>query len=454
MDALVRVIVRARKDAKAVRAALERFFPDWPVEVVSLHGVRGAEEILDAVMSARRRGCLHLVLLGRREEGAARLVQEEAPLDTVAHVVPRARVRNARLEMIAGELVEALSVFSSGVYWRPVGGGRVVYSASPKPPRGFGRVEGLPMGVGADPFLALGMWRRLLGARGLSVGADPLIVKTGSAGEHLVYQAGSRVARLILGHTATSVEVLGGYEPVDVDVGGCVEASMGYLRLLEDSAVSMLRRAGEGVDRVVVPWSGGKDSTAALLLAVKAFGRGGVEAVYVDTGLDYAFTRRYLDMVAGMLGVEYRVVEAPVARLVREGWRLSIGYRWCTGLKLEALKSYVSRLDGRVLLVVGDRGAESQRRLWRTPLGRERLLGAAGRAAPLKAWGAIHVQLYLLANRVPLHPLYALGFYRIGCCLCPSLREWEVSASLRVGAVRSQLPGWALSLLEPPRGEA
>lgn len=448
MQAPIIVMVRARKDAKALRAAVERFYPDWPIEVVSLHGVRRGEELLDAVMAARRRGSLHLVLLGRREAEAARLVQEEAPLDTVAHIVPRARVRNARLEMIAWELMNALSVFTSGVYYRVVGG-RCVYAASPKPPRGFTGVEGLPAGPGADPFLGLGAWRRLLSRRGLGVGADPLIVKTGVEGEHYVYQAGRRAARLVLGHESTSVEDYGGWASVDVDVGASVAASLGYLRVLEEAAVSMLRRAAEehGVERVVVPWSGGKDSTAALLLALKAFGRSMVDPVYVDTGLDYSLTRRYLDHVSGLLGVEYSVVEAPVARLVREGWRLSIGYRWCTGLKLEALRSYVERVGCRTMLVVGDRGAESQRRMRRTPLGPERLLGAEARAAPMKAWSALHVQLYLLANRVPLHPLYSLGFYRIGCSVCPSLRRWEVEATLSSRVVRGSVDEWALRLL-------
>ncbi|WP_457753138.1 phosphoadenosine phosphosulfate reductase domain-containing protein [Thermococcus sp.] len=37
------------------------------------------------------------------------------------------------------------------------------------------------------------------------------------------------------------------------------------------------------------------------------------------------------------------------------------------------------------------------------------------------------VQLYILMNGFDLHPLYYEGFYRLGCTICPSLADWEIT---------------------------
>jgi len=46
--------------------------------------------------------------------------------------------------------------------------------------------------------------------------------------------------------------------------------------------------------------------------------------------------------------------------------------------------------------------------------------------APIKMWNVTHTQLYPLQNNIPLNPLYELGFYRLGCYICPALRSWEI----------------------------
>jgi 3'-phosphoadenosine 5'-phosphosulfate sulfotransferase (PAPS reductase)/FAD synthetase len=59
-------------------------------------------------------------------------------------------------------------------------------------------------------------------------------------------------------------------------------------------------------------------------------------------------------------------------------------------------------------MVVGDREAESSSRLNRpATIEHEDHV----EAAPIKFWSAMHVQLYLALNKVPLNPMYDYGFF-------------------------------------------
>ena len=200
------------------------------------------------------------------------------------------------------------------------------------------------------------------------------------------------------------------------------------LRLLEESSLSFL--SSLDVDHVVAPWSGGKDSTAALLLAFKAFGRRRVHPLFLDTGVEFRETYEYVESLSRQLGFSYVKARAGVREALKAGRGLPThGDRWCTAMKVEAAERYVAQLsrDGRVLVVVGDREAESEARLRRPALINH---GGYLEAAPIKPWGAIHVQLYLALQGVPANPMYELGFFRLGCYVCPALQSWELKIAL------------------------
>jgi 3'-phosphoadenosine 5'-phosphosulfate sulfotransferase (PAPS reductase)/FAD synthetase len=122
---------------------------------------------------------------------------------------------------------------------------------------------------------------------------------------------------------------------------------------------------------VFVPLSGGKDSSAALILAVKAFGAKRVTAVYVDMGVDFPHNSEYVRWLAAKLGVRLEVVRAPVLEeLLLRGLPTHGAGRWCTGLKLDALRSVLRELAqtaSEPVVVVGDRDAESKSKSRRPP---------------------------------------------------------------------------------------
>ena len=433
------LFVRARKDAKALRAAVEKYYSDWPIEVETLGGVRAANDLINAVMERRREGCLHVVMLGREDWNSADILESSTPLDVVVYRVPRSRVRNTRLAMLADMVVEALSSFTTRVYWDS---GIKAYVASTKPLRHNQIRLSIPEASSVDVFLGTGLWKRLLELKcGMKLGENPLIARVGEGvGRHLVFQGPKAVAAIDFEVAGLPLQrLVEDYEVVDVDIDSVLEASQPFLNVLVEWSKTLLKRVFEEVepDTVIVPWSGGKDSTATLLLALEVIPRHLLQVVYVDTGTEFPQTHEYVEALAGKLGIDVIRLYAGVDRELLSGSRPFPTHdnRWCTGLKLEALKKFFLSQKGKKLVIVGDRGVESVKRSERSPFSQDTMIGVQDtyRVAPLKIWSALHVQLYLLSRGVNLHPLYGMGFYRIGCYMCPSLRSWELYAMRESG---------------------
>jgi len=199
------------------------------------------------------------------------------------------------------------------------------------------------------------------------------------------------------------------------------------LELLETASVNYL--LSFDVDYAVVPWSGGKDSTATLIPSLKALGKK-VVPVFADTGLEFKETLKYVDDLACQLGISPIKLKAPIKEAIEFGRELpTIRNRWCMHLKVKATQEYIRQLSktGKVLMIVGDREAESPSRLKRlATIEHEDHV----EVAPIKLWSAMHVQLYLTYNKVPLNPMYDYGFFRVGCYICLALRSWETSLIL------------------------
>lgn len=409
---MYRVLVRAKKDADAVKAALRVFYEGWGIEVATAGGARGYEDFRDALSKAVDPARFNIVLLGREDAGKMQL-EEEMPLNVAFSLVPRERVRNARLTTIRDAIERGRAKIRNTVRWR----GAYV----------LGRCEGADLGVEPHPaydvFLLLG--ERAVGLVSEHIGArleGPLLLVRKMGGEHDVYAGPSLVGRLRIPDSGRVSGERLGEQAEGTSLERLLAENERVLETLERVSASLLERVGREFDTVVVPWSGGRDSTAALLLARKALGSK-VKAVYVDMGLEFRGSREHVIEVSERLGVELHVARVDLGRYVRSVGLPSHDNRWCTRLKIEALYSKVREVaEGRTLIVVGDRDAESELRSKRGPV---REHEEFTQAAPLKNWSAAQAQLYILRHGVPLHPLYELGFYRIGCWVCPALRSWE-----------------------------
>ncbi len=230
-----------------------------------------------------------------------------------------------------------------------------------------------------------------------------------------------------------------GFQPLEpAGLDEAVEANREALGALAAEAREWIRRVYRSVlggqGRVYVALSGGADSSAVLSLAREALGEERVTAVYVDTGMEFPETRRHVERLAAMLGVELEVVEAnrnPLEEVRRRGL-MTRDNRWCTRLlKLEPLRRFYRRRGARLVLD-GARSLESTGRAATPRLGENPLIPGILRALPIHHWSRLMVQLYLAERNIPLLHLYQEGLTRIGCIACPAMHLYELHIAYRL----------------------
>ncbi len=426
---MFRFIVRSKRDADAVKAVITRFYESWDVDVATLRGARTVKDVADRLEEVLLENKYNIVLLGREDRKVIEAFEDRVPVNTVIHMVPRARVRNTRLEHLYYEIEVARSKIRLRTTWI---GSKNTYSIAND---GIG-LESYEYSPAYDVFLGIGEWFRRHVERIINgpIGDNPLIVRQ-MGGKHYIYNGPHRHAELLIPDEGLSPRgrlLKNNYNDiVDIDIHDVVEYNTSALGVHERISIGMLENFREKVDVVIVPWSGGKDSTAALLLAIKVFGRDIVKPVYVDTGVDFPWIREYLDKVATKLGIDYDIEYAGIDKELLSGRQEMPTHdnRWCTMLKIQSVRRFIEKYRGvKKLLVLGDRDTESERRSRRPVVRIENEETIA--IAPLKMWSTLHVQLYLLGNNVELNPLYEHGFYRLGCYICPALRSWEINIML------------------------
>jgi phosphoadenosine phosphosulfate reductase len=172
---------------------------------------------------------------------------------------------------------------------------------------------------------------------------------------------------------------------------------------------------------VNVSFSGGKDSLATLLLAMKALGR--VPILFADTGLEFPETYECIEKTC-----EYYDLDIIRTSGEKEFWETlaregppAINYRWCCKTcKLDPVKRVIIERWGECLSFIGQRKYESSRRAVSKRVWRNSKVPNQLSAAPVHHWTAMHVWLYIFREKGPYNILYEQGLDRIGCFMCPS----------------------------------
>ena len=429
----MKILVRSKRDADAVNAVLKRFaeVSHWRVE--SLGGLRG-ERLVQEIQS--RIEPFTIILLGREEAGIyplAKPLEDKIPFTAVIQARTR-KVRNSTVEMIHSLLTRGRAVIRLKTKWNK----SYILSGAPK-----GKTLDLPVEPYYDTFFLYSKGaKRILEILGLAGDPGLLLVLKGPRGLHYVFSGGTLVGKVDFATPSYKLEPQGEKYSDTIaktSIEELIEENTSILELLEDNAIELIREAYNSVQpkRVVVPVSGGKDSSAALLLASKALDPDIITAIYVDTGIDFPENREAAERIASRAGIDLLKVTGGVDRGLMEGLPLpSPENRWCTGRKLEALRKGIEKVEpsGRVLLVVGDRDSESEKRS-RRPLVRIDNALPYPAVSPLRLWSGAHVMGYLWMRGGLVNKLYSLGFYRTGCYLCFSLRAWELHIMVEEGLV-------------------
>ncbi|RYC70745.1 phosphoadenosine phosphosulfate reductase family protein [Spirosoma sordidisoli] len=212
--------------------------------------------------------------------------------------------------------------------------------------------------------------------------------------------------------------------------------------------------------KAFVSFSGGKDSQACLIWAVKTWGQK-VEAVFCDTGHEHPLTYIHVQEVCDQLGVALHTLKSKKYAgfgdmSIQKGRFPSTKARFCTEeLKIKPMVDFVLSQETDLLVIQGIRKDESNSRSkmeeqchyfkgWIEPYGKdkkgrprfntyrkkdvlihmERYSSTIMR--PIFDWTSQDVINYILENNQKPNPLYYKGFSRVGCFPCIMCRQSEL----------------------------
>lgn len=203
--------------------------------------------------------------------------------------------------------------------------------------------------------------------------------------------------------------------------------------------------------KVLVLFSGGKDSQACLIQACKEFGPANIEAIFCDTGWEHHLTYQHVHNVVEMMGVKLTILKSKIGgfeNLCKNmKWFPDTTHRMCTvQLKIQPFIDFVLNQNQNLLIIQGIRAAESAARS-KMPCSADyfqEYFDGTGRKLyrkkEVKIWcskykatverpmlGASSQQIidFILQNGQQPNPLYKRGASRVGCypCIYSRLRE-------------------------------
>jgi len=219
------------------------------------------------------------------------------------------------------------------------------------------------------------------------------------------------------------------YEPpLERPTGGCAD--------LEERVRQAAVALGDKLRgrRVMVDFSGGKDSTLNLLAVAMLSELVGSRAIPVYVHVPYLEPPSNIDhaeRIAGRLGLELEVVEADrrmvLFYLGRDGLPRR-GTRWCTFLKMKALREAMKAV-GADVEAKAERVAESGKRAEKLSRTFSKTAYLAGKTLNLVYDMPIEQVAFELVRRRLVHPHYLEGLPRVSCSLCPYKGLYELVIS-------------------------
>lgn len=211
-----------------------------------------------------------------------------------------------------------------------------------------------------------------------------------------------------------------------------VEVNKNRLHYLKDEAFEFVRKASEKFDeeRIVISFSGGKDSTVTADVVVKALSNPSLVHIFGNTTLEFPYTIEYAEryreehpqaifqVAKNNEQVFMDVCEdiGPPARMMR----------WCCSMfKTGPITRVINSLyrNQQILTFYGIRKSESISRSKYNRIEDDAesvKIQQQTVASPIFFWKDIDIWLYMLAEKVDFNYAYRLGYDRVGCWCCPN----------------------------------
>lgn len=216
-----------------------------------------------------------------------------------------------------------------------------------------------------------------------------------------------------------------------------------------------------GKIKVIVSYSGGKDSQACLLLAVEKYKAENIVAVFCDTGWEHPSTYAHIIKTCQNLNVELVTVKSKkydgMVDLAKKKKRFpSTMARFCTSeLKSIPMIDYILKQKQHLIIIQGIRANESSRRAQmskqctffkyyfepynakgKTHTYRKKDIKkwlktySADILRPVFNWSGQKVIDYIIENKQTPNPLYYQGSKRVGCFPCMMTNHRELRAMI------------------------
>ena len=211
-----------------------------------------------------------------------------------------------------------------------------------------------------------------------------------------------------------------------------VEANKTRLNYLIDEAHCFIKKTASKFteERIILSFSGGKDSTVVADLAIKALSNPSLVHIFGDTTLEFPYTleyaRRYraehpqaiFQIAKNKEQVFYDVCSdiGPPARMMR----------WCCFMfKTGPITRIINNLyrNQKVLTFYGIRKGESVARSKYKQIEDDPSsikIQQQTVASPIFFWSDFDVWLYILSENIDFNSAYRLGYDRVGCWCCPN----------------------------------
>lgn len=222
------------------------------------------------------------------------------------------------------------------------------------------------------------------------------------------------------------------YKYFEMHISNFAEANKGRLNFLKDEAFEFVRKTASKFDKekIVISFSGGKDSTVTADIVVKAMSNPSLVHIFGNTTLEFPGTVRYAERYRNNHPqaifltakndeqVFYDVCEdiGPPARMMR----------WCCSMfKTGPITRVINSLyrNQQILTFYGIRKSESVSRSKynRVEDDAESVkIQQQTVASPIFFWKDLDIWLYMLSENVDFNDAYRLGYDRVGCWCCPN----------------------------------
>lgn len=210
------------------------------------------------------------------------------------------------------------------------------------------------------------------------------------------------------------------------------KANSGRLNYMVEEATEFIKDSSKhySQERIVISFSGGKDSTVVADLVIRALKNASLVHIFGDTTLEFPLTYEYIDRYKAdnpkSIFKTARNNEQDFFSVCNDIGPPARMLRWCcTMFKTGPITRTINRYyrDCDILTFYGVRKCESVNRSKynRIEDSAETIkIRKQKTAAPVFLWKDIDVWLYILGENIDFNHAYRLGYDRVGCWCCPN----------------------------------